>query len=90
MTAHVQNLFVTNYKLLTGEINKYKQREHALWVYSETQRSDVMTLKPSSLEFSNNTRCSAEMDTLVVECVWKGGNDSQRIPEKRNHWEIRH
>lgn len=75
MTTHVQNLFVTNYKLLTGEIHKYKQREHALWVYLEIRRrsDDVMTLKPSSLEFNNNTRCSAEMDTPVVECVWKGG-----------------
>lgn len=65
-------MFVTNYKLLTGEINEREQRD-ALWVYLKTQRSDgVWSLKPGSLELNNNTRYSTE-DTLVVECMWKVG-----------------
>lgn len=63
-----------NYKLLTGEINECEQREHALGVYLETQMSDgVRFLKSSSLEFNNNTGCATEVDTLVVECMWKEG-----------------
>lgn len=40
LTTHVQNLFATNYKIPTGEINEYESCERALWVYLETRRSD--------------------------------------------------
>lgn len=83
LTAHVQNLFVTSYKILTGEINEYVNRESMpcgfIWRLREVMTSGPSNLVSDSVEFNDNPGCYSEKDTLLGVYAERGKRISKEI-----------